>query len=169
MKSEDGTFNFGARRFDRLAGLLRESASKFFLALRHGGNDLAQNTLAFECREATGRSESFDSRGNCGFRMFFTALHHAGDQIVIVGCANLDEVALLMPPAIHKKTVRRNGRDRHLGHDFFGAPIDPTLGIIGLWMQHELQSVRKHLHYKHLRHRGTQGDTLLPLQWLANL
>jgi hypothetical protein len=38
---------------------------------------------------------------------------------------DLDDVAVVPPPAIHKETVRRNGRDRHLGHKFSLAPSEP--------------------------------------------
>jgi hypothetical protein len=41
------------------------------------------------------------------------ALHDAGDYGAVVGGVNLDDVAVVLPPAIHKETVRRSGRDRH--------------------------------------------------------
>jgi hypothetical protein len=44
---------------------------------------------------------------------------------------NLDEIAILLPTAIHKKTMRRNRRNRHLCHDFLGPQKSPY-NIIGL-------------------------------------
>ena len=145
LKGESGAFDFDARGFDGLAGFLGEGAGKFLLALRHGGDDLAQNALALERGKSAGGAESFNGRGDGSLGVLFTALHDASDQAVVVGSSNLDEIAILVPTAIHKKAVRRNRRDRHLGHDFFEAPIDPTFGIIGLWMQRLLQGMRKHL------------------------
>ena len=72
--------------------------------------------------QAAGGAESLDGGGNGGLGVFAAALHHAGDQVVVVGGVDLDDVAIFPPPAVHKETVRRNGRDRHLWHDFSLAP-----------------------------------------------
>ena len=60
------------------------------------------------------------------------ALHDAGYEGAIVGGVDLDDVAIVPPPAIDKETVRRNGRNRHLGHDFSLAPSTTAWMIIGL-------------------------------------
>jgi hypothetical protein len=50
--------------------------------------------------------------------MFMTAPHDAGNDAAIVGGANFYDVPVFVPAAIYEKTVRRNGRDRHLCHDY---------------------------------------------------
>ena len=113
VEGEDGALDLDARAFDGLAGFLREGAGKFILALRHGGGDSAENALTLECGEAAGGAESLDGGGDGGLRVFAAALHDAGDEGAIVGGVDVDDIAVLPPPAIHKETVCRNGRDRH--------------------------------------------------------
>jgi hypothetical protein len=132
VESEDGALDFGAGGFDGLAGLLRESAGKFFLALGHGGGNAAEDALALEGGQAARGAEGLDGGGDGGFGMFAAALHYAGDQAAVVGSANLDDIAVFPPPAVYEETVRRNGRDRHFCHDFSWPPVMPTGTIIGL-------------------------------------
>ncbi len=120
IESKDSALDFGAGGFDGLAGLLREGAGKFFLALGHGGGNPAKDALAFEGGQAAGGAESLDGGGDGGLGVLAAALHDAGDQASVIGSVDLDDIAVFPPPAIQKKTVGRNGRDRHLCHDFFG-------------------------------------------------
>ena len=119
VEGKDGALDFDARGLDGLAGFLREGAREFFLALGHGRGDLAQNALALEGRETARGAEGFDGGGDGGFGVLFAALHDAGDQAAVVGGANFDDVAVLLPSTVHEETVRRHRRDRHLCHDLF--------------------------------------------------
>ena len=92
------------------------------LRSRHEGRNLAQDALAFEGGQAARGAEGFDGGGDGGFGVLAAALHDAGDQAAVIGGVDLDEVAVFPPAAIHKETVRRNGRDRHLCHDFLWPP-----------------------------------------------
>jgi hypothetical protein len=84
---------------------LGEGAGKFFLAFGHLRRDLAQNSLALEGGQAARRAESFDGGGNGGFGVRFTALNDAGYEAAVVGGADLDEVAILLPPSTKKPWV----------------------------------------------------------------
>ena len=132
VEGEDGAFDFGARGFDGLAGLLRESAGKFFFALEYGGGNSTEHALAFESGQAASGAEGLDGSGDGGLGVLAAALGYAGDEAAVVGSVNLDNVAVVPPPAIHKETVRRNGCDRHLCHDFSLAPGKTACSIIGL-------------------------------------
>ena len=87
--------------------------------------DLAEDALAFEGRKAASGAERFDCGGNGGFGVLFAALRDSGDDAAVVGSADFDEIAVLLPAAIDEETVRRNRRDRHLCH-FCLAPGEPT-------------------------------------------
>ncbi len=144
LKGEDGALDFGARGLDGLAGFLGEGAGKFFFALRHGrGNDRRRTRWRSKAGRRRVVPKALTAAAMAASACSLRPLHDAGDQAAVVGGANLDEVAILMPPAIHKETVRRNRRDRHLGHDFFGAPMNPTFAIIGLWTRHWSQANAK--------------------------
>ncbi len=132
VEGEDGALDLGTGGLDGLARFLREGAGEFFLALRHEGCDLAEDALALERGQAAGGAESLDGGGNGGLGMLAAALHDTGDQAAIIGGVDLDDIAVLPPLAIHKETVRRNGRDRHFGHDFLWPPVKPAEMIIGL-------------------------------------
>ncbi len=131
VESKDGALDFDTRGFDGLPRLLGESSGKFFLALGYGSGNSTENALALEGGQAAGGAESLDGGGDGGLGVFVAALHDPGNQAAVVGGANFDDVAIFSPPAIHKETVRGNGRDRHLWHDFF-CPRKPARTIIGL-------------------------------------
>ena len=80
----------------------------------HGGGNPAENALALEGGQAARGAKSFDGGGDGGFRVLPAALHNAGNEAAVVRRANLDDIAVVLPPSIHKKAMRRNGRDRHL-------------------------------------------------------
>jgi hypothetical protein len=50
---------------------------------------------------------------------------------------NLDDIAILLPTAIHKKTMRRNRRDRHLRHDVW-YPQNFAFPNYRTWMQDDI-------------------------------
>ena len=116
VEGEDGAVDFDARGLDGLAGFLRERAGEFLFTFGHERGNLAENALPFEGGKATCSAEGFDGGGDGGVGVLFAALRDAGDQIAIVGSADLDKVALLLPPAVYEETVCRNRRDRHLCH-----------------------------------------------------
>ena len=131
-KGEDCAFHFGTRGFDGLTGFLGESAGELFLALCHERNDLAKDPLAFEGGQAAGSAKRFHRGCDCRFCISFAALGHASNHACVVRRADVDEIALLLPTAIHKKAMRRNRRDRHLCHDLSEPPDEATSRIIGL-------------------------------------
>ena len=116
VEGEDGALDFGARGLDGLAGFLRESAGELLFAFGHGRGNATEDTLALESRKAARGTEGFDSSGDGSLSMLFAPLNDAGDQAAVIGGSNLNEVAVLMPPAIDKETMRRNRRNRHLRH-----------------------------------------------------
>ena len=121
---------------------------------------LAQNALALKGGQAARGAESFDGGGDGGFGVLAASLHDAGDQAAVVGGADLDDVAIFLPPAIHKKTVRRNRRDRHLCHGF--RPPSPRLAsIIGLLDDKGRDQFSK---IWPQRTQGSQRKSPLPLQ-----
>ncbi len=81
---------------------------------------LPEDPLALEGRQAARGAEGLDGGGDGGFGVLAASLNDAGDQAVVVGSTNFNWVAVFLPPPIHKETVRRNGRDRHLRHVFSG-------------------------------------------------
>jgi hypothetical protein len=104
---------------------------EFFFALADGCGDAAEDALALKGRQAASGAEGFDGGGYGGFRMLLSALRDAGDEAAIIRSVNLDDIAILLPTAIHKKTMRRNRRDRHLCHDVWAPRTSPSI-IIGL-------------------------------------
>ena len=101
---------------------MRESAGKLFFALDHERDDLTQDALALEGGQAARRTKGFYGGSNGSFGVLFAALGDSGDQVAVVGRADLDDIALLLPTAIHKKAMRRNRRDRHFCHDLSEPP-----------------------------------------------
>jgi hypothetical protein len=75
---------------------------------------LAENALALEGGKATRGAESLDGGSDGSFGVLAASLNDAGDQAVVVRSADFNWVAVVLPMSIYKKTVRRNGRDRHL-------------------------------------------------------
>ena len=92
---------------------VRENSSRAFgNRLRHA----AQHALALERGQAASGAESLHGGGDGGFGMLAPALDDPRNHAAIEGRANFDEVAVLHPPAVHKKTVGCDWGDRHLRH-----------------------------------------------------
>ena len=68
-ESEDGAFDFCARRLDGLAGFLSEGAGEFLLALGHERDNLAKDALAFEGGQAARGAKRFYRGCDCRFCM----------------------------------------------------------------------------------------------------
>ena len=118
VESEDGALDFDARGFDGLAGFLRQGTGKFFFALGHERGNPTQNALTFKGGQTAGSAERFYCGGDRGFGVLSASLKDPRDETAVIRRADFDEVAVLLPPAIDKKTVCRNRRDRQLSHDF---------------------------------------------------
>ncbi len=116
VKSEDGAVDLHARALDRLAGLLREGARKFILAIANSVGNAAQNTLALEGGQAAGGSERLDRCGNGELGVLTASLANAGDHRTVVRSMNFDDVTFIQPLAIHVKAMGCNWNHRHLHH-----------------------------------------------------
>ena len=74
--------------------------------------------------------------------MLAPPLDYAGNHAAVIRCVHLDHVAVFAPAAIHKESVRHNGSDRHLGHDFL-IPGGNDLKIIRRLQQRMRDSARR--------------------------
>jgi len=131
IEGKDGAVDLAASRLDGLSGLLGERASKLVFALDHVCGNLAKNALTFKRWKTTSGAECFHGGCDSSLGMSSISLSDTGDQAGIVRGADFDYVALLLPSTIHKETVRRNRRDRHLCHVVL-PPGETSFFIIGL-------------------------------------
>jgi hypothetical protein len=95
---------------------------ELFFALSYALSDPAQHSLPLKRRQPSRRAESLDRSRNCGLGVLVPSPKHAADNAAIVGCSNLDRLAVFNPFTIEKKSVGCDWSCNQLGHNVVLAP-----------------------------------------------